>query len=41
MVREEVVSKAAHAKQAARLLGSVSTAVKNQALLVMAEEQMK
>jgi len=38
MVREEVVSKAAHAKQAARLLGSVSTAVKNQALLVMAEE---
>jgi len=38
MVREEVVSKAAQAKQAARLLGSVSTAVKNQALLVMAEE---
>lgn len=38
MVREEVVSKAAHAKQAARLLGSVSAAVKNQALLVMAEE---
>ncbi|MBU7005940.1 glutamate-5-semialdehyde dehydrogenase [Phosphitispora fastidiosa] len=38
MVREEVVSKAALAKQAARLLGSVSTAVKNQALLVMAEE---
>ncbi len=38
MVREEVVRKAAHAKQAARLLGSVSTAVKNQALLVMAEE---
>ncbi len=38
MVRDEVVSKAARAKRAARLLGSVSTAVKNQALLVMAEE---
>ena len=38
MVREEVINKAAKAKEAARLLGSVSTSVKNRALLVMAEE---
>ncbi|WP_418790721.1 glutamate-5-semialdehyde dehydrogenase [Phosphitispora sp. TUW77] len=38
MIRGEVTGKAAQAKQAARLLGSLSTAVKNQALLVMAEE---
>lgn len=38
MVKEEVLSKAARARQASRLMGSLSGSVKNQALLVMAEE---
>lgn len=38
MVKDEVINKAAKAKEAARILSFLSTAVKNQALLVMAEE---
>ncbi|PKM83021.1 MAG: glutamate-5-semialdehyde dehydrogenase [Firmicutes bacterium HGW-Firmicutes-14] len=38
MVREEVMSKAAKAREASRVMGSLSTAVRDQALLVMAEE---
>lgn len=38
MVKEEVLSKAAKAREASRLMGSLSTSVKNQALIAMAEE---
>ena len=38
MVHVEVYTKAAKAKEVSRLLGSMSTSLKNQALLVMAEE---
>lgn len=41
MVKEEVISKAAKAKEAFRTLGGLSTTVKNQALLAMAEELVK
>lgn len=38
MVREEVLNKAAKAKEASRIMSTLSTTVKNQALIVMAEE---
>lgn len=38
MVREEVLKKAAKAKEASRLMGSLSASVKNKALRLMAEE---
>lgn len=38
MVKQEVLNKAAKAKEAARIMSFLSTEVKNQALLVMAEE---
>lgn len=38
MVREEVLTKSSQAKAAARLMSSLSTSAKNQALIVMAEE---
>lgn len=40
MVREEVVSKAARAREAARLMSSLSATVKNQAIIEMAEDLM-
>ena len=41
MVREEVIAKAAKAKKAARIMGSLPTTVKNQALQAMAGELVK
>lgn len=41
MVRDEVMKKAAKAKQAARKMSSLSTSAKNTALLAMAEELVK
>lgn len=41
MVKDEVISKAAKAKEASRLMGALSTSVKNQALLIMAEELLE
>jgi glutamate-5-semialdehyde dehydrogenase len=38
LVEQEVISKAAKAKEAARAMGGLSTTIKDQALLVMAEE---
>jgi len=40
LVREEVVSKAARAREAARLMSSLSATVKNQAIIEMAEDLM-
>lgn len=41
MVREEVVAKAQKAREASRVMGSLSTSVKDQALRTMAEELLK
>jgi len=41
LVKDEVISKAAKAKEASRLMGALSTSVKNQALLIMAEELLE
>ena len=41
MVKEEVIIKAAAAKEAARIMGSLSTTVKNQALLALADELIR